>query len=77
MLFLLADPVEGNAPHRSLISRRSSASLPIVLDEEEEEEEGEGESGREGKADESNQSKKSKFDGQRIQYALCGGIIVI
>ena len=61
----IADPVEGNAPHRSLISRRSSASLPIVLDEEEEEEEeekreGEGEGGRERNDEDTSQQKKSK-----------------
>ena len=47
IIIITTDPVEGNAPHRSLLTRGSSALLPVVLEEEEEEREEDGGEGGE------------------------------
>ena len=73
--------MEGNAPHRSLLTRGSSALLPVVLEEEEEEEEreeegegGEGEGG--GESDKLRNNCKSINIIYTCTYMCCNCIII-
>ena len=81
VFIITTDPVEGNAPHRSLLTRGSSALLPVVLEEEEEEEReeeggegGEGEGG--GESDELKNNCKLINIIYTCTYVCCNCIII-